>query len=460
MTGVQRLHYFNGQRLVARDLELEQHYHMQVRRILNAGLYAAGVVDGLTVTMVDARHVRVSQGVGLDPCGRELIALSDVTLAVPNRSPVSSLPGYFLVMRYAEQTAPGVRADCQPGVGTVPPSRTRETPVYAFTETWPDQTKCGTKGHSPDCAIVLGLVLLDPSCQVIGIESGVRQLAHSEVPDQVTPFALEGEKDLDVDNPKRLHFQIRNGIADAVVLYLWGGAISSLLYTELGSHTHSIAGVGMGDTASDLGEHTHVVPEILTTNDGEHSHHIMAAGQILDNPDDIKKYDAFVTAPNTTEGPFFNPPYYAYGPDGAGPNLNYIRLDGVHQHTVAKQTSQGPVPDAGHPHHHSLSGNVALSGNTAPTTGSTPYQARLGPAHSYPGEVRVRLDGTDITGLILAKLGWLKLGDGTNTHLLVTSGTGAVDLIALGLPVGIGAHQLEIRVPSGGGKILYNLYVE
>jgi hypothetical protein len=458
MNGVERLHYFNGQRLVARDLELEQHYHMQVRRILNAGLYAAGVVNGLTVTMVDGRHVRVSEGVGLDPGGRELIALSDVTLAVPNRAPVSSLPGYLLVMRYAEQSAPGVRDDCQPGVGTTPPSRTRETPVYAFTETWPDHTKCGDKGHAADCAIVLALVLLDAGCKVVGIEPCVRQIAHSEVPGQATPFALEGEKDIDVDNPKRLHFQIRNGIADAVVLYLWGGAVSSLWYTELGSHTHAINGVAVGDTAADLGFHTHNLPGGPTSDDGEHSHRILAAGQ--DPPNEFTKFDALLTLPDTTLPPSSVGPYYAYGPEGAAPNWNYIRLDGTHHHTVADKTSTVPNPDVGSPHHHSLTGDVALAGNTAPATGSTPYQARGGPAHSYPAAVRVRLDGTDITGLILAKLGWSALGDGTGTHLFVTGGTGGVDLLQLGLPVGVGGHQLDIRVPSGGGKILYNLYVE
>jgi hypothetical protein len=457
MNGVERLHYFNGQRIVARDLELEQHYHIQVRRILTAGLYAAGVVSGLTVSVADAKHIRVSHGVGLDPCGRELIALSDVTLAVPNRSPVSSLPGYFLVMRYSEVGTSGVRADCQPGVGTTPPSRIREAPVYAFTETWPDQNKCGAKGHSADCAIVLGLVLLDAGCQVIGIESGVRQIAHSEVPTKVTPFALEGEKDIDVDNPKKLHFQVRGGVADAVVLYLWGEAISSLLYTEVGSHTHGIGGVDVHTTAADLGAHIHTVPGIDTSADGEHSHHILAAGN---DEADVSKFDAILTGPDTTDPPLAKPPYYGYGPAGAPPAMNYIRLDGVHHHNVPQQNSLGPGPNQGTPHDHSLSGNVALAGNTAPTAGSTPYQARGGPAYSYPAGVHVRYDGTDITGLILAKIGWTQLGDGTNGHPLVTGGTGGIDLIQLGLNVSAGAHQLEIRVPAGGGKILYNLYVE
>ena len=57
MNGVERLHYFNGQRLVARDLEIEQRYFITVRRMLNRGLYSPGVVDGLEVSKVDGRHV-------------------------------------------------------------------------------------------------------------------------------------------------------------------------------------------------------------------------------------------------------------------------------------------------------------------------------------------------------------------------------------------------------------------
>ncbi len=100
-------------------------------------------------------------------------------------------------------------------------------------------------------------------------------------------------------------------------------------------------------------------------------------------------------------------------------------------------------------------------GNTAPATGSTLYQARDGqPAYSYFSNLQVKLDGTDITGLIKTRLGWAQLGDGTATHQLVTSGTGAIDLVQLGLPLGVGPHRLELRLNSGGGKVLYNLYVE
>ncbi len=106
-----------------------------------------------------------------------------------------------------------------------------------------------------------------------------------------------------------------------------------------------------------------------------------------------------------------------------------------------------------------MSGDVDAAGASA-NAGSTTYEARVGPAYSYPDSVRVKLDGTDITALLLGQLGWSQLGDGTNSHTFVTSGTGGIDLIKLGLTLEVGSHSIQILVAGGGGKVLYNLYVE
>jgi hypothetical protein len=57
---------------------------------------------------------------------------------------------------------------------------------------------------------------------------------------------------------------------------------------------------------------------------------------------------------------------------------------------------------------------------------------------------------------------WAKLGDGTNAHALASpDGTGAIDLLKLGIEIGLGQHKLEFRVgqPNVGGGLQYNLYV-
>ena len=456
MQGLERLHFFNGQRLVARDLELEQKYFIRVRRLLNKGLYSAGVVSGLEVSAVDLVHVKVTRGIAFDARGREAILLTDTTVSVPNRLPTSPIKGFFLVINYGEEVEPGHMADCKPGSGTTPPAKILEAPTLSWTEIWPDHNKCGEKGHASDCGVVLALVLLDSSCHISKIDPGVRQFAHSTVPGQVHPFALEGEKDIDNANPKKLHFQISGGPPDSVLLFLWGDAMSSLLYTELGNHTHAVGGVTAANTTTDLGNHNHKVPDMQSSDDGAHSHQIRQAGEDFEDP---SSNDAIETDPFNS-ALLGNAGRIAYGPQNAGPGMNYIQIDGGHHHSVTGPTTQGPAPNASTPHAHTLSGNVAAAGNTAPLTGNTPYAARGGPAYSYADDMHVKLDGTDITGLIRAKLGWAKLGDGTATHALVLSGTGAVDLVQLGLPLIVGPHEIELRVNSGGGKVLFNLYVE
>lgn len=457
MNGLERLHYFDGQRLVARDLELEQKYHMRVRRLLNHGLYSPGVVNGLQVDMLDPRHVRVGHGMSLDPRGREIILLSDVILAVPGRLPTALVQGYYLVVSYSEEKEPGTLATCREGVGTTPPARIREAPVLSWTETWPNQQRCGEKGHASDCAVVLALVMLKPSCDIDKIEPGVRQYAHSAIPGQVHPFALEGEKDIDNLNSKVIHFQIRGGPPDAVLLYLWGDAISSLLYTELGGHTHGSklnAAPTSDETAPIKIDHTHHVDQMSTDGASanmahDHSmHHATVRYPPGTNDSGIVTGAGFGSSYDSEKNQF---------------GTQWITTTDLgHTHPLEAFDTKGSSLQQTAPHHHTLtvSTNTDAAGNTAPATGNTPYQARGGSAYSFPSTLQVKLDGNDITGWIKGQLGWSSLGDGTATHPLITSGTGALDLIKSGHALGVGPHQIELRLNSGGGKVLYNLYVE
>ena len=445
MQGLERLHYFNGQRLAAKDLEVEQTYHMRVRRLLNRGLYTAGVITGLEVLQVDSRHVRVKGGVALDAGGREVILLGDATLAVPNRRPSSALPGFFLVIRYDEETEPGDEAHCKESSGTTPPARIREAPLLSWTETWPNHDDCGKKGHAADCAVVLALVALDASCQIERIDTSVRQWSRSAVPRQVAVYALEGEKDIDAANPKRLHFQIRGGEPQSVLLYLWADAISSLFYTELGSHDHGLTRASSSPVP--LVEHRHDLSGIRTgpSDPLTHRHLLNLSPNITpphSGPDWISRITRPLVGPNYEEG---NPPYVFDG--------------GAHTHLLSASQTGLTTGVASGTQTLTLTGRADPAGATAPAAG-TRYQARGGPAHGYPSGLRVKLDGTDITGLILGRLGWTSLGNGTGGHPLVTSGTGGIDLIELGLGFVVGGHELEFRVPGGGGKVLYNLYVE
>jgi hypothetical protein len=458
MMGIERLHYFDGQRLVARDLELEQKYHMRVRRLLNHGLYSAGVVDGLQVSNVDPRHVRVSAGLALDPRGREIILLSDTTMTVPSRLPASSVLGYFLVISYGEEKEPGTLADCREGVGTTPPSRIKEFPTLSWTETWPNQQYCGEKGHASDCAVVLALVTLTPACDVKKIEPGVRQYAHSQVPGQVHPFALEGEKDIDSANSKVLHFQIRGGPPDAVLLYLWGDAISSLLYTEVGNHTHSFAlnsTPTSDETAPIKINHTHPIDGMLSDGPNVSLVHHHSIHHIADVTYPLLTNDSGVVTGSGISNSF-DAEKNKFG------TLFITDADLGHQHNIAAHDTRDSSLGTAPAHNHTLtaSSTTGDAGNIPSATGSTPYQARGGPAYDYPQDLQVWLDGNDITGWVKATLGWSTLGDGTSSHALVSSGTGALDLTHSGHPLEVGPHKIELLLGKGGGKVLYNLYVE
>jgi hypothetical protein len=73
-----RVNYFNGQRLDAADFRADQDYQIRVRRKLFSSLYPiGGIVEGLEVTKhpSDAHKVRVAPGVALDFLGREIILL-------------------------------------------------------------------------------------------------------------------------------------------------------------------------------------------------------------------------------------------------------------------------------------------------------------------------------------------------------------------------------------------------
>jgi len=74
----ERIHYFTGRHLAARDFSDEQLYHRTHRYLHNRMLHGWGVVCGLEVVQHDqedcrTKFVRVGAGLALDCCGREIV---------------------------------------------------------------------------------------------------------------------------------------------------------------------------------------------------------------------------------------------------------------------------------------------------------------------------------------------------------------------------------------------------
>ena len=108
---LERLNYFNSQRLEAIDFRLEQAYHMRVRRELNRALYSFGIGTGLEVRPhpTDLHAVEVGPGLALDPFGREIILFEPRTVKVcgtPRRADGVTFGNYLVIAYREEKVAP------------------------------------------------------------------------------------------------------------------------------------------------------------------------------------------------------------------------------------------------------------------------------------------------------------------------------------------------------------------
>lgn len=466
---LERLNYFNSQRLEAIDFRLEQAYHMRVRRWLNRTLYSAGIGAGLEVTKdpLDSHAVIVSPGLALDSLGRETILLNErkvMACGTPRRADGVTFGNYLVIAYREEKVAPqsdGCRVQgvydtgldacgctrsaldtnscnggcgcdgCKSGGGQCgtagaeayawgAPSRIRSEPLLMFQDSWPTESSG---------KILLAQVELDAQCVVIGVKSGMRRYASASKPPTTVPISLEGEKDIDKDNSKVLTFHIEGGYPDTALLYLQGFKFSSLYYTELGRHTHAVTATT--DKPKKNLKHSHGLVTFKLKNDGAHTHDLRMEdeGNMLE------------TDPGAGE----------WRDDGCA-------NAGDHGHSIEEFVLEEKLDEWEHDH------KVTAS---ATNTGVTDINARAGIARTYLDTLQISFDGSNITPQVLAQLealnpgNWAELGDGGSSHELVIHGTGAIDLRQIdGIDLNPGtAHTLIFAVASGGGQLHYNVYV-
>jgi hypothetical protein len=463
----EHLEFANGQRLDAGDLRLEQRYHVDMRRRLNRGLFTPGVVSGLEVTVVPGtRDVSVARGLALDPLGRELVLDQASTLTAPSRQANNQAGGYFLVLRYDEQRIAGAAHPCASNGATPQPARIAELPKLQWSEVWPDPRRCPETGEpTVDCGIVIALVLLDSSCNVAGVETAFRQYAYPVHLSTVQAVALEGEKDIDGANPKLLHFLVRGGTPTFAVLYLWGAKFSSLYYTELGRHSHDSSPVTVSSAQTSLASHTHSLRE--------HTHPLPALGGSTDDQGS-HAHRVYISRTDLGGGAYIvsNSTFGNRGYEWSRGDSNFLEDNGSHHHdlniTIPGPTGEPSVADTGpassanpsEAHSHTLSGQTG-------STGATGGASRAGAELSFLDDLRIAVDGVDVTGALLARYlpGWerdsaLKLGDGSAGHPFnAAGGTGPLSLLDVGPELSDGMHTIKLSVGAGGGKVLYSLYI-
>jgi len=140
---LERLQFFNGERLFASDLQALESFNREMRWLHNQSLHQAGVGSGFQVTgNIGDRQVTVSPGYAIDSCGREIVLTETQVLQIP---PVaddgSGNPVFYdLTVAYPDdsQLTPSETRNgiCSPaGVISL-----REAPVFCWVELSSDPT--------------------------------------------------------------------------------------------------------------------------------------------------------------------------------------------------------------------------------------------------------------------------------------------------------------------------------
>jgi hypothetical protein len=489
---IERLNYFNGQRLQAGDFRLEQDYHIRVRRWLNRSLYEPGIAMGLEVHAIPgAPRVRVSPGLAIDALGREIILLEDTEVPITHdvQDKVSGTTstyamGPYLVIRYNEQSTSQqdgcCAADSKTGdkAAAGGPARIVAEPVLECVP-YPPPDETSNK-------IVLGLVILAKGCASIDrIDTGVRRYVGDASAAKVKQYAIEGEREVasvltsDLAQPIRvqgnIRFHIRGRQPNAVTLYLRADEFSPLHYTELGNHTHVLSTVG-----GSLGS-----PDVLDT-DKEHGsgtdptphEHKEFLASYFGNSDNTNNAFLLINA-RDKKGSIHFPVIgdVDLGALGQGEILSHVSTTAADPY----KNDDFPAKIAGatqhvhkHDHTHTFTFQPGASGiNDA---GVTDLHARTGVsshALTYVDDLQVAINGQNVTTAIVTQLKnsdptWFsnsqdKLGNGSSGHPLAAIGTGGIRLDFLpGISFFEAEYLIELSVAgnANGGRIQYNLYVE
>jgi hypothetical protein len=419
---LERLNYFNGQRLEASDLKTEQDYHIRVRRWLNKSLYSAGIADGLEVRSAGAgRNVIVSPGLALDSIGREIILLEEETVEIFSYAgtDASTVEGNYLVVEYSEEkTAYEKSSGCAirhngsngGSCGSIPdgPSRVQSKVKFSSVRFPPPP------GSNQ---VALARIELADDCSNIGqIDTSIRRYIGPASQAKVRQYALEGEREVafipkeqlpapaqgqvdtrhDIEVVGRIYFHVRGLQARSVTLFLRSDRLSMIHYTELGLHTHGRNLQGAAETQSTtvIDQHFHAKGSLAVgttnqagvhVNDGAHQHSVW--GFVNTKPDfDFNPFDPFSTvisginaANGYPPGPGA-PPYQLRAisqENGTSENLSTkLGLSAVsaataHAHGLTGSTGE-PTDLVGPLHKHSLSLTLAIDayGASEPAVGS------------------------------------------------------------------------------------------
>jgi hypothetical protein len=134
---LERLQFFNGQRLLASDLQSLESYNREMRELHNITMHASGVGSGYAVSGNKGdRQVTISPGYAIDACGREIVLTeTDIEPVPPVAGDGQGNPVYYdLAVSYpldADLTPSETRDGICLPQGVV---RLREAPNFCWLE--------------------------------------------------------------------------------------------------------------------------------------------------------------------------------------------------------------------------------------------------------------------------------------------------------------------------------------
>ncbi|MEJ1961444.1 MAG: hypothetical protein WDO56_07830 [Gammaproteobacteria bacterium] len=492
---LERLNYFNGQRLQAADLKLEQDYHIRVRRWLNRSLYSSGIASGLSVYAIkDQPRVRVTPGLAIDQLGREIILLDEqiVDVVGTQHDRNGSCDGPYLTIRYQEDVIAKEDLCCSVGGSAGNrsawggPARILTGAVLELNAELPSEAS----GRIP-----LACLTLAKGCSKIEtVDTGVRRYIGESSANKVKQYALEGVRDLDSNNPARIYFHIRGRQPTSVTLYLRSELLPTLYYTEMGHHTHANGGT------LTFPPHTHgtLIPGTPNGTSGEEPAHTPTVSSITANVD-TKVWNGMIdmisgaalsggiTAPmaatlETAKLIKFVDEHVSPDADLMDLTLsphffhtnNQTLISG--QRTVNMQVTLNPLLA----HSHVIEAYVPLPlplGGTGSAGGAgvddaPDYRAREGRPLQYVDDLQIAIDDRPVTEDVRRQVinnsaigqNWARFGiQGQGAHPFVVEGTGAIRIDYLpGVVMDEREHWIDLSVEGvgNGGRIHFNLYVE
>ncbi len=98
---IERINFFNGERLTADDLNAFDQAENEMRWLHTRSLHGWGIAAGLGVTgKTGARSVTVAPGMAVDSSGREIILVNSLVLGIPVLSGGSGETMYYLTASY------------------------------------------------------------------------------------------------------------------------------------------------------------------------------------------------------------------------------------------------------------------------------------------------------------------------------------------------------------------------